>query len=258
MRRGRSPDACLNTMRDRLPSDLDDMSFTSLQGKLLIASPALLDPNFVRTVVLITEHTEEAAMGLVLNRPTSISVRDAVPILAELVDAEEPVYEGGPVQPEAVVALAEFDDPNDSAAIAFGRIGFLRADGDPGAIRTVEQHVRVFCGYAGLGRRPARGRARAGGVDRGAGARGRPLPRLARPLAGRRCGASAAATRCSRSCRTIRRPTDRICATARGGSTPMSTPDATPLRSPWRRRGACGWRRCTSRAARPWSRRRCR
>jgi putative transcriptional regulator len=137
--------------RDRLPSDLHAMSFTTLQGKLLIASPALLDPNFVRTVVLITEHSEEAAMGLVLNRPTSIAVRDAVPILAELVDAEEPVYEGGPVQPEAVVALAEFDDPNDSAAIAFGRIGFLRADEDPGTIRTVEQHVRVFCGYAGWG-----------------------------------------------------------------------------------------------------------
>jgi putative transcriptional regulator len=127
------------------------MSFHSLQGQLLVSSPSLVDPNFVRTVVLITEHTESAAMGLVLNRPTSIAVRDAVPILADLVDPEEPVYEGGPVQPEAVVALAEFDDPAESAAIAFGRIGFLRADGDPGAIGTVERHLRVFCGYAGWG-----------------------------------------------------------------------------------------------------------
>jgi putative transcriptional regulator len=127
------------------------MSFTSLQGQLLVASPALLDPNFARSVVLVTEHTDEAAMGLVLNRPTDIWVRDAVPILAELVSPEDPVYEGGPVQPEAVVALAEFDDPADSAAIAFDRIGFLRADGDPGSVRTVERHVRVFCGYAGWG-----------------------------------------------------------------------------------------------------------
>jgi putative transcriptional regulator len=127
------------------------MPFTSLQGRLLVASPALLDPNFLRTVVLVTEHTEDAAMGLVLNRPTEITVRDAVPILAELVAPDDPVYEGGPVQREAVVALAEFDDPADSAAIAFGRIGFLRADDDPGAIRTVERHVRVFCGYAGWG-----------------------------------------------------------------------------------------------------------
>jgi putative transcriptional regulator len=127
------------------------MSFQSLQGQLLVASPSLLDPNFVRTVVLITEHTESAAMGLVLNRPTAIAVRDAVPILAELVDPEEPVYEGGPVQPEAVVALAEFADPAESAAIAFGSIGFLRADGDPSSVGTVERHLRVFCGYAGWG-----------------------------------------------------------------------------------------------------------
>jgi putative transcriptional regulator len=127
------------------------MSFASLQGQLLVASPALLDPNFARTVVLITEHTEEAAMGLVLNRPTELQVSDAVPVLAELVAPGDHVYEGGPVQPEAVVALAEFDDPSASAAIAFGRIGFLRADGDLATVGTVERHVRVFCGYAGWG-----------------------------------------------------------------------------------------------------------
>ena len=127
------------------------MSFPSLQGQLLVASPSLIDPNFARTVVLVTEHTEAAAMGLVLNRPTAITVHDAVPVLAALVDAAEPVYEGGPVQPEAVVALAEFADPAHSAAIAFGSIGFLRADDDPAGIRTVERHLRVFCGYAGWG-----------------------------------------------------------------------------------------------------------
>ena len=90
-------------------------------------------------------------MGLVLNRPTELFVRDAVPVLAELVAPCDLVFEGGPVQPEAVVALAEFDDPAASAAIAFGRIGFLRADGDLATVGTVERHVRVFCGYAGWG-----------------------------------------------------------------------------------------------------------
>ena len=59
----------------------------SLRGKLLLAGPVLKDPNFDRTVVLITEHTDEGAMGLVLNRPSEASVDDAVPDLAWVADA---------------------------------------------------------------------------------------------------------------------------------------------------------------------------
>ena len=53
----------------------------SLRGKLLLAAPVLKDPNFDRTVVLITEHTEDGAMGLVLNRPSEAPVAEAVPDL---------------------------------------------------------------------------------------------------------------------------------------------------------------------------------
>src|SRR3954447_25019628 len=53
----------------------------SLRGKLILASPALRDPNFVRSVVLIAEHTDEGAMGLVLNRPAAATVGGAVPHL---------------------------------------------------------------------------------------------------------------------------------------------------------------------------------
>ena len=51
----------------------------SLAGKLLVSSPSLLDPNFRRTVVLMTHHDEEGAMGLVLSRPSPLSVADTVP-----------------------------------------------------------------------------------------------------------------------------------------------------------------------------------
>ena len=53
----------------------------SLRGALLVAAPALVDPNFQRSVVLVTEHTDEGAMGLVLNRPTDTTVADAAPEL---------------------------------------------------------------------------------------------------------------------------------------------------------------------------------
>ena len=65
----------------------------SLRGKLILASPVLRDPNFVRTVVLIAEHTDEGAMGLVLNRPAGSTVGEAVPDLTWLAGDEEPVVE---------------------------------------------------------------------------------------------------------------------------------------------------------------------
>ena len=62
------------------------LNMDSLRGKLLLASPTMADPNFARSVVLIAEHTEEGAMGLVLNRPAETTVAEAVPDLAWLAD----------------------------------------------------------------------------------------------------------------------------------------------------------------------------
>jgi len=121
----------------------------SLRGQLLIASPALLDPNFARTVVLVVEHNDEGAMGVVLNRPTTASVAEAVPALEELVDDDEPIFAGGPVEPAAVVVLAEFDDTEEAAALVFGDLGFLRADADPSVLESAARRFRVFAGYAG-------------------------------------------------------------------------------------------------------------
>src|SRR4051812_33685789 len=102
----------------------------SLRGQLLIASPALEDPNFHRTVVLVTEHTANGAMGLVLNRPAETPVEEIAPELSLLVDSREPVYVGGPVGEEAVIVLAEFDDPSEAAAPVMGGLGFVPADAD--------------------------------------------------------------------------------------------------------------------------------
>ena len=123
----------------------------SLRGQLLIASPALFDPNFRRAVVLVTEHTDEGAMGLVLSRPTEAAVADAVPPLEGLVEPGACVYVGGPVQPTAVVVLADFGDPEEAAALVVGDVGFVRADVEPGALPTSTRRARVFAGYAGWG-----------------------------------------------------------------------------------------------------------
>ena len=60
-----------------------------LRGQLLVASPALLDPNFHRTVVLLVEHGEAGALGVVLNRPSGAQVAEAAPPLSDLVEPED-------------------------------------------------------------------------------------------------------------------------------------------------------------------------
>ena len=122
----------------------------SLQGRLLIASPALHDPNFRRTVVLVTEHTEEGAAGLVLNRPSESAVAELVPQLEPLVEDGEPVWLGGPVQPNAVLVLGEFVDSVDAAVPLFGSLGFSSLD-EPEEVVPVTTRRRVFAGYAGWG-----------------------------------------------------------------------------------------------------------
>lgn len=71
----------------------------SLQGQLLVAAPQLLDPNFLRTVVLMLQHSDEGALGLVLNRPSSTSVSEA---WKQARDTEclhdNSLYIGGPCQ----------------------------------------------------------------------------------------------------------------------------------------------------------------
>ena len=121
-----------------------------LGGYLLIASPALWDPNFRRTVVLIGHHDEEGAVGVVLNRVSEVSVLEAAPTFVPLLDGEDVVYVGGPVQPQAAVVVADFDDPDAAGVLAFGSIGFLAGDADPEIVTGVRR-ARLFAGYAGWG-----------------------------------------------------------------------------------------------------------
>jgi putative transcriptional regulator len=124
---------------------------SSCRGQLLIAGPGLLDPNFWRTVVLIVEHTDEGALGLVLNRPSETTVGDAVPQLKNLIDPDNLVYIGGPVQPSAVIVLADFETPADAALISFDDVGVLGIAPDSEDASTTVRSARAFVGHAGWG-----------------------------------------------------------------------------------------------------------
>ena len=121
----------------------------SLQGKLLVSSPALVDPNFRKTVVLIAHHDEDGAMGLVLSRPSDVAATEAVPALGGLPGADDPVYVGGPVQPEAFMVLADFEDVGEAAAPIIASLGFMPADAEPDGLSI--RRLRLFAGYSGWG-----------------------------------------------------------------------------------------------------------
>jgi putative transcriptional regulator len=122
----------------------------STRGQLLIAGPGLLDPNFWRTVVLVVEHSEEGALGLVLNRPSETTVGEAVSELEDLLDVDDQLHIGGPVQPSALIVLGEFEDPEAAALISFDDIGVL-ASGAPDDPPPSLRRGRAFVGHAGWG-----------------------------------------------------------------------------------------------------------
>jgi putative transcriptional regulator len=116
----------------------------SLRGQLLIAAPSLFD-YFRRSVVLVLEHSEEGALGVVLNRESETRVVEAVPALASLAEPEELVRIGGPVSPQSVVALGDFEDVGEAGTHVVGSLGTL----DPEAHNESLRRVRVYAGYAG-------------------------------------------------------------------------------------------------------------
>jgi putative transcriptional regulator len=123
-----------------------------VKGQLLIAGPQLIDPNFWRTVVLVVDHSEEGAFGAVLNRPSETSVGEAVPELESLVDPDDPLFIGGPVQPSTVITLAQFTDVEHAALHAFDDIGVLGTGGPP--LEELADRVlaaRAYVGHSGWG-----------------------------------------------------------------------------------------------------------
>ena len=122
----------------------------SYQGQLLVSNSNLYDPNFRHTVVLIGEHDEAGALGVVLNRPLDVTVAEAVPPLGEVVPPGEQIFQGGPVQPTAPVLVADLTDPTLADIPIFGSIGFLIGEVSEEATAAIRR-ARVFAGYSGWG-----------------------------------------------------------------------------------------------------------
>lgn len=123
----------------------------SYRGRLLVAEPTLLDPNFRRTVVYVIDHGDDGALGVVLNRPSDIAVGELVPTWAPYVSEPATVFYGGPVSPEAAICLGRCVGEVESplwTALCDG-VGVVDLNGDPLEAPSGITGLRVFAGYSG-------------------------------------------------------------------------------------------------------------
>jgi putative transcriptional regulator len=130
----------------------------SLQDHFLIAMPAMADPNFAQTVTYICKHDAEGAFGIVINRPSDLSLGEMLSQLAiKLEDrsmAERPVMAGGPVEPERGFVLHR-SGRLFAATLEIG--GELKLTSSPDVLAALgsghgPEPVLVALGYAGWGR----------------------------------------------------------------------------------------------------------
>ncbi|GGI03287.1 YqgE/AlgH family protein [Egicoccus halophilus] len=124
-------------------------------GRLVVATPALDDPNFERAVVLVLDHDPDGALGVVLNRASDLTVDDAMlPGWRDLVASPPVVFGGGPVEPNAIVALGRATaavPADEGLSPRLDRIRLVDLDTDPVLAAVELERVRVFAGYAGWG-----------------------------------------------------------------------------------------------------------
>lgn len=127
------------------------------KGRLLIATPPLEDPNFDRTVIYVLEHHDEGALGLVLNRPSPEELGDALRAWTAMQSDPSTVFVGGPVEPDALIAIARMRDSGGSTADPehlaplSGDLASADLAADPDDVRPSISALRVFRGYAGWG-----------------------------------------------------------------------------------------------------------
>ncbi len=153
----------------RNDSEISDVAAVSSleRGSALVAAPWLHDPNFHRTVVLIIDHGASGSLGVVLNRPSNVAVRDVLPSWGPHATLSQALYVGGPVQRRAALCVAALPAGLDAERTAGmikvrGSLALIDLEADPELLAPQLRGLRVFAGYAGWGEGQLAGEIRRG------------------------------------------------------------------------------------------------
>jgi putative transcriptional regulator len=133
---------------------MDDMPNAGLVGQLLVAAPALLDPNFARSVVLVLQHDDDGALGVIVNRATPVAVGEVLPPWSDLATVPQVLFQGGPVARNSALGLARVMSA-DGEPIGWrrleGSLGLVDLDTPTELVAGGLGDLRIFAGYAGWG-----------------------------------------------------------------------------------------------------------
>jgi len=120
-------------------------------GLFLIAKPSLSDPNFARTVVLVTQIEDGGTVGVIINRPTTLRLQQFLSDEFDTSHYRDPVYFGGPVMRQALVVL--FRAGTAPAAPAFHVLKDVYLTMHPDNIERLladkAARYRVYAGFSG-------------------------------------------------------------------------------------------------------------
>ena len=133
----------------------EDVQTSLAAGRLLVATPLLLDPNFERSVVLLLDVDENGALGVVLNRPSTVPVAEVLPEWGEVAGSPGVLFQGGPVSTDSALAVAALPPGGGEEPVGFRRlyddVGIVDLDAPTEIVGPALTGLRVFAGYAGWG-----------------------------------------------------------------------------------------------------------
>lgn len=135
---------------------------TNATGRLLVATPAIVDGIFDQSVVFMLHHDDAGALGVVINQSTELSLAELLPRWSDLAMEPPSIFSGGPVEPNGFIGIGGMRDPGPNSsgngdlvegATPIGTSGLVSVDldADPAIVAAVVDRLRVFRGYSGWG-----------------------------------------------------------------------------------------------------------
>ena len=129
------------------------MTYETTAGKLLLATPAIGDGNFEQSVIFMLHHDPVGALGVVINRPTELTIDELLPRWAEVATGPAVIFGGGPVEPNGFIGVARStgEAPENAARVGDTDLVTVDLDGDPVLTGALVDRLRIFRGYSGWG-----------------------------------------------------------------------------------------------------------